>query len=203
MANFVAIPRAEIESHLTARGFIRAANSGNEVVYEINHKVEPRLVIKVYTSIRENAGTVRDAGDDAIRVCLVWRDGPKSCGLSKCTRVNRVSSSASTLGRLASRILAVYKDATTIVDAPRCEHCGTPVWTDSGRCRDRSCGRQYTGQVRQPSVPRKLNAPQFNFTAQPVPRGPMPPTIDSEEERQARIDAEAAKNTPEDPVQLF
>ncbi len=113
MANFIAIPAADIESFLQKKGFTRfKASSGafqtNEIVYHKRSTVNQGLMIKVYTSIREGQSSVRPAGKDAIRVCCVFDDGHRSFGVGKFDHVMRVHSVQSTLERLEERL----KEAT-------------------------------------------------------------------------------------------
>jgi hypothetical protein len=76
----------------------------DEVVYIKRSTVDPSLMIKVYTSIRDGATAVRAAGRDAIRVCVVWDNGVRSFGVGKFDPVMRVHSVQSVLSRLDLRL---------------------------------------------------------------------------------------------------
>lgn len=95
---FVSVNSANFEAFLQSHGFERSI-SGKEVVYIRSHK-SPRhsaLKVKVFTTIPallnpNDQDTVRECGDDAIRVCSVYDDGKgKSFGLGKFARVYRTA----------------------------------------------------------------------------------------------------------------
>lgn len=103
MAQFVAISAQKIEEHLTARGFTRSVQR-QEVTYVRFSERRPDVCVKVYTSVKIGASTVRAAGKDAIRVCAVFDNGRRSFGIGKFPPVMRVHSEASILQRLDERI---------------------------------------------------------------------------------------------------
>ena len=98
--------------------------SGEKVLY----RPHPGGVrIQVWTSIDRATGLVRSVGDDAIRVCAVYRakDGSDR-GILKVTRVHRVGDVDAIVGRVVDRARSVW---TAIASAPRCHRCGAPTFT--------------------------------------------------------------------------
>jgi len=104
MADFIAVPAADLENFLQKKNFT-PTRQRDEVVYIKRSTVDTNLMIKVYTSIRQGATAVRAAGKDAIRVCVVWDDGRgKSFGVGKFNPIFRVHSVQSVLERLDLRL---------------------------------------------------------------------------------------------------
>lgn len=98
--------------------------SGEKVLYRPHpHGVR----VQVWTSVDRSSGLTRDVGDDAIRVCAVYRakDGTDR-GIMKITRVNRVGDVDAIVDRVADRARTVW---TAITSAPRCHRCGAPTFT--------------------------------------------------------------------------
>lgn len=97
--------------------------SGERVMYRPHpHGVR----VQVWTSVDRATGLARDVGDDAIRVCAVYRakDGTDR-GILKVTRVNRVGDVAAIVERVADRARTVW---TSVASTPRCR-CGAPTFT--------------------------------------------------------------------------
>jgi hypothetical protein len=103
MANFIEVPAQAIEGHLSAQGFSRTVQR-EEVVYVRSSQRNPDVKIKVYTSIRVGRTTVRGAGKDAVRVCVVFDNGRKSFGIGKFPSIPRVHSVESVLRRTDERL---------------------------------------------------------------------------------------------------
>ena len=103
MADYIEVPAPAIEDLLQKKGMTRV-KQGNEVVYVKKSKVNPSLLLKVYTSIRDGANAVRPSGRDSIKVCVVFDDGTRSFGVGKFPPVFRVHSVQSVLDRLDLRL---------------------------------------------------------------------------------------------------
>jgi hypothetical protein len=100
MADFIAVPAVDLENFLQSKKFERTKQR-DEVVYIRRSTVDPCLMMKIYTSIKDGQTTVRAAGRDAIRVCVVWDNGQgRSFGVGKFPPVFRVHSVQSVLERL-------------------------------------------------------------------------------------------------------
>ncbi len=113
-----------IIARLTSHQFMEeyAEDSGERVMY----RPHPNGIrVQVWTSVDRASGLTRDVGDDAIRVCAVYRakDGTDR-GILKVTRVNRVGDVSAIVDRVADRARTVW---TEINGAPRC-HCGAPTF---------------------------------------------------------------------------
>ena len=97
--------------------------SGERVMYRPHpHGVR----VQVWTSVDRATGLARDVGDDAIRVCAVYRaaDGTDR-GIIKTTRVNRVGDVDAIVDRVADRARTVW---SSVASTPRCR-CGAPTFT--------------------------------------------------------------------------
>lgn len=83
------------------------------------------LQVRLYTSVV--AGGVRAVGEDAIRVCLVYRarDG-KQRGVGSETRINRVGEVQDIVARALQRAAALE---SRVADLPRCRKCSAPLFT--------------------------------------------------------------------------
>jgi len=101
---FVAVPSQDLESWLDSKNFIRSVQY-NEVVYSRVSIRDPNVHLKVYTSIRVGSTSVRGAGKDAIRVCVIFDNGRgKSFGIGKFSPILRVSSVESVIRRIDERV---------------------------------------------------------------------------------------------------
>jgi hypothetical protein len=104
MASFIAVPAEILESWLQERKFERTVQR-NEVVYTRSSAKNANVKMKVYTSIRTGQMTVRAAGQDAIRVCVVFENSYKSFGIGRFPAVMRVHSVESVLKRLREKLV--------------------------------------------------------------------------------------------------
>lgn len=115
-----------IIARLTSHQFMEEYDegSGERVLYR-PHPHGVRL--QVWTSVDRNTGLTRDVGDDAVRVCAVYRaaDGTDR-GIMKTTRVNRVGEVDAIVGRVVDRARSMWG---AIASAPRCHRCGAPTFT--------------------------------------------------------------------------
>jgi len=102
MPHFVSVPAETIETFLQSKGFSRSVVH-NEVVYERAHSENPRVKVKVYTSIRIGADVARRRGKDSIKVCTVVEGTRKSYGIGKFPRVHRTGSPEKVLDRMLQR----------------------------------------------------------------------------------------------------
>lgn len=97
-----------------------------------------KVLVRVYTSVTTKKGVSRGAGEDAIRVCVLYQsgNGPEgpTRGLGHETRVNRVGSVEGVMYRVTERI--VEAEALKLAWCPR---CGGPAYADSGNCIDKAC----------------------------------------------------------------
>lgn len=104
---YVAVPASEIEGFLQSKGFHRTTHC-NEIVYVRKHSKDPRVQVKVYTSIREGSTAVRRNGADAIKVAAVYDDGRRSFGVGKFPRILRTGSTKAVLDRMLQRMRQAY-----------------------------------------------------------------------------------------------
>lgn len=221
MPNYVPIPSDQLKAALSAMGGMEKATrpsrySPGEIYFEIPAAANPQLVIKVYTSIPVGGGRVRGSGKDAIRVCLVWRSDEReaqSAGLLKTVRVHRVTSVASTLKRLKDRVRDCNRKAVEL-NQRKCPKCGCPVWPETGRCRNRQCGRpqvRLTAGTPAPA-PRSAGASARLNSAFGASHSPMTQAVAARAHKPApaaavdpstathRIEKEADRNRAEEPI---
>jgi hypothetical protein len=108
-----------------------------EIVFERRNHIDPKLIVRVFTSCSVNGSSVvRAVGQDAIRVVLVGMPAEgqgELVGIAKAKRVNRVGTTQAILDRLQSRMREMYKMASVMARGPRCA-CGAPRYPHSGRC---------------------------------------------------------------------
>jgi len=132
--------RAELAHQLRAMlgtaGFVPCeAAASREEVYRRPHHRDPRVLVKVYTTIEGGAVRAKDA--DAIRVCAVYQTTDPKSGevqylpISKAqARVFRTGSiedqgkRPGIVTRTLHRMREVYGAATT---GDHCRHCGAPT----------------------------------------------------------------------------
>jgi hypothetical protein len=116
MADFIAVPAADLETFLQKKGMARTLQR-NEVVYIKRSTIDQNLMLKVYTSINNGQTAVRAAGRDAIRCCVVWDNGQgRSFGVGKFPPVFRVHSVQSVLDRLDLRLKEAAQRARDWLD---------------------------------------------------------------------------------------
>jgi hypothetical protein len=134
---FIAITRDEIVRYMHNKAFLET-RSGNEVVFERDSKMDPRLKIRVFTSLQVGEDRVRDCGSDAIRVVLVFkRDESFTQGVFSARPVARAGKCVEDIfGRVHDRILECANLASRM--GP-CEKCGGRCFADSKNCINRMC----------------------------------------------------------------
>jgi hypothetical protein len=108
-SRFQPVPLDEFLSVFQPAGF-QPSMSGREIVLVRSHERDPDLLIKIYTSIQSGQEESRDSGEDAIRVCLVY----KGKGRGKTKRVNRVGDPKSTVLRALDRARDMWRLGKTI-----------------------------------------------------------------------------------------
>ncbi len=105
---------------LDKAGFVLEPPRRNtEAIYRRATK-DPTLHVLVYTSIVD--GAVRDVGADAIRVCGLYVNGPRTVPLIKATRVHRTGTIEDVVARTLARMRGTYVKLAT--ELPRCADCG-------------------------------------------------------------------------------
>lgn len=115
--NFVAIPSQDIENWLESKKFQRSVVR-NEIVYTRASTRNPNVLLKVYTSIRVGSDSVRGAGRDSIKACVIFDNQKgKSFGIGKFPPVLRVVSVESTIKRLEERIREAAKRGNEWIDS--------------------------------------------------------------------------------------
>ena len=112
---------------LATHGFMEeyAERSGEKVYYRpVDNATGVRL--QVWTSVDRATGSIREVGEDAIRVCAVYRNGSDADrGICKTGRVNRVGEINAIVERTVERARGVWRDAQK---APHCTACGAPMF---------------------------------------------------------------------------
>ena len=107
MAHYTPIDSGVFEAFLQRLGFTRNTFH-NEVVYEFRHRVENKLIIKVYTSISVATTNARGCGEDAIRIVAILDTGSRTYPIFKAQRVFRTTSQESVQARVHERTRAAY-----------------------------------------------------------------------------------------------
>lgn len=208
--SYVNVPAQSLKTALAGLGMTEKATpagrySPGEVYFERSIATNPSLVVKVYTSIPGGVA-VRGNGQDAIRVCLIWREDEsenQSVGLVKATKILRVTSVASVLSRVRQRVRDLNREAVRLqMDVPKCSVCGCPVWEDSKRCRNRNCAppSPRAGAARRLASAYGSahgSVPMTQATAS-VQARPVTPVDEATAQR--RLATEAARNVVEEPV---
>lgn len=92
----------EMQQLLAGWDEVNGSSSTREYVYEKMINEEPKIVIKVYTSISKNNDSSREKGQDAIRVCAV--DLTNRRGWIKTVRVLRVNGWRNNLSKAISSV---------------------------------------------------------------------------------------------------
>lgn len=121
-----------------------------------------RVRVLVYTSIE---GTqTRECGDDAIRVCAVYkaRDGQDRGIAAAEKRVNRVGE----IGAITDRLIARMREVWSLTKiAEKCPQCGVPMFkAKSGRlcCAD-LCWKKAADMTSRPSSGRSGYGARYNY----------------------------------------
>lgn len=103
---------------------VRKAQIRERVFYRIVDDA-PTVRVQVWTSIEGEE--VRAVGEDAIRICAVYRNKSREDrGILKNTRVHRVGDVDDICNRLLTRMRETYKKARS---PNRCAKCGAPTFT--------------------------------------------------------------------------
>lgn len=120
---FVEVPADLFEEMLVSCGFERHVQ-GRELVYVRAHHRDPRIVVKVYTTIPANGASVRDCGEDAVRICVVFTAGNRSSGLAKAkvlrtapAELEHLARVQHFLDRVKTRMREAYAFANRWLDA--------------------------------------------------------------------------------------
>lgn len=112
-SRYVEVSRKAMMDAMDRAGFT-PDSSGGELIYTRRHKVDPTMVVKVYTSMPAyDHGGARGVGEDAIRVVLIF-DNPRtgrSGGLYKASRVYRTGSEEGVIERTLERARECYAEA--------------------------------------------------------------------------------------------
>jgi len=111
-----------IIAELEGLGFKRRPSAG-ELVY--TRERERNVAVFVYTSIV--GAEVRSAGEDAIRVSVVYVGPPRERGIAKDRAVHRVGTLPAIIGRLRERI-----DGALNAALDRCRRCNGPAFLSRG-----------------------------------------------------------------------
>ena len=109
MSKYIEVNSKEFKTFLQSKGFSRDAMSGKEIVYSRLHDKEPKLIIKIYTSIASDANAARACGKDAIRVVAIFQGKEKTYPIYKGARIYRVGSQAGVQERVLDRARDAYK----------------------------------------------------------------------------------------------
>jgi hypothetical protein len=109
-ARYIIIDSAHFLSFLTEKGFSIDPNpSGEEIVMIRRHNKEQRLIIKIYTSIRDGSSLAREVNADAIRTIALFETPTKVYPIFKGKNVYRVGrTQAEVEERVLERARAAY-----------------------------------------------------------------------------------------------
>jgi hypothetical protein len=110
-SRFVTIDRDDFCSALEAKGFKQDPTAQGELVYVFQHKLDPTMYVKIYTSLPRQRGDTRGCGKDAIRVLLIFKNDrtQKSGCLFKATRVFRTGTQQGVIERTLERAREAYQ----------------------------------------------------------------------------------------------
>ncbi len=150
---------AAILAELDRLGFKRRPSAG-ELVY--TRERERNVAVFVYTSIV--GAEVRSAGEDAIRVSVVYVGPPRERGIAKDRAVHRVGTIQAIIGRLRERI-----DGAQNAALDRCRRCNGPAFISRGgqpTCAA-ICWERHVEPV-APAPPARLPAPAVQAPARPA-----------------------------------
>jgi len=118
-SRYVEVRREIIEGFLQSKHFERSVQA-TEVVYLFRHLKDPRVLVKVYTSLRVGSRYTRRCGEDAIRVATVYDDGQRSFGVGRFPKVLRTGSEQLILDRVYSRIREAYLRGSDFIRMNSC-----------------------------------------------------------------------------------
>ena len=116
MKNFNAVPFGDIfnkvssiGAHMVPFGELKGVN---EVVFDLPVKVKSGksfpFTVRIYSSVEHGSYNIRDCGEDAIRVCLVDKNGKV---LKSAKRINRIGETDEILDRVVDRCRDMFKVA--------------------------------------------------------------------------------------------
>lgn len=117
---------------LTAAGFMEAAVARRGIKERVFYRPidnSPGMRVQVYTSIVGYGpeATVRSVGNDAIRVCGIYRSNAgQDRGIVTATRVHRTGEIQAICDRTIERAREVWAAARR---STRCSKCGAPTFT--------------------------------------------------------------------------
>lgn len=110
---YVDVNREAFITALEAKGFSVDPEAKGELVYVFQHKVDPTMFVKIFTSLPIASGDSRGCGQDAIRVLLIFKNqitGKSGC-LYKASRVYRTGSERAVIERTLERAREAYQEA--------------------------------------------------------------------------------------------
>lgn len=113
-SRFVNVPANAITDLLDSKGFNKDV-SGKEIVYYMRHRKNPKLILKIYTSLPVDAKKARGCGRDAIRCIGVFEGKQKTYGIYKGPRTYRTGTVEGVLDRMLTNARNAYGFLTTKV----------------------------------------------------------------------------------------
>jgi hypothetical protein len=106
---YVEIDSSHFLSFFASKGFSIDPNpSGNEIVIMRRHDIDQRLVIKIYTSIRDGSASAREVNADAIRIIALF-EATKVYPIFNGKHVYRTGSQEKVEMRTLQRAREAYK----------------------------------------------------------------------------------------------
>jgi len=113
---YIEIDSSQFETFLSDKGFVKSVQH-HEVVFTRQHKNNPNIHIRVFTSIRagqdqKSQDTARARGTDAIRIAAFFDNGERSFGVYKGPRVYRTGSQEKVHERTLERMREAYQRCT-------------------------------------------------------------------------------------------
>lgn len=132
---------AQLKKRLEAAGFKLDPGRNGEDVYVFQHRKDPGLHIKIYTSIYR--GATRAKAKDAIRVVMLYQQQrnaeKKVIPMGKMPIVKR--STKSTIETIVERVVDRAREAyKTVNSVDRCKKCSAPMATSKA-------GKPYCAEV--------------------------------------------------------
>lgn len=127
--NYEPVTLGEMQAVLSSQGEWEETLAGSERMYVQTHPADPRVKIKLYSSIPSHMTISRDCGKDAIRLALIFDDGGKGICLGKPARTYRVPGWDR---RLAEKIGELREKMPDVIDCDR-PGCGGIMVKRKGR----------------------------------------------------------------------
>jgi hypothetical protein len=108
---FITIDRDDFCNALEEKGFSKDPTAQGELVYVYQHKLDPTMFVKIYTSLPPQRGDTRGCGKDAIRVLLIFKNDrtQRSGCLYKAQRVFRTGTQQGVIERTLERARDAYQ----------------------------------------------------------------------------------------------